>query len=57
MNIFCVDRLSEYQEEIEVLKAERDHLERSNMDLRKKVASLKSMQMTPVSVNKYQVSI
>jgi hypothetical protein len=52
MSIFCVDRLSEYQEEIELLKVERDHLERRNMDLRKKVCSLESMQ-TPVSVNKY----
>jgi hypothetical protein len=35
-----------------MLKAERDHLEKSNMDLRKKVANLQSMQ-TPVSFNKY----
>jgi hypothetical protein len=42
-------RLDEYREEIEVLKAERDHLEKSNVDLRKKVTDFRSMQ-TPVSV-------
>jgi hypothetical protein len=41
--------LDEYREEIEVLKAERDHLEKSNVDLRKKVSDFQSMQ-TPVSV-------
>jgi hypothetical protein len=32
-----------------MLKAERDHLEKSNMDLMKRVSDLRSMQ-TPVSV-------
>lgn len=32
-----------------MLKAERDHLEKSNMDLMKKLSDLQSMQ-TPVSV-------
>jgi hypothetical protein len=41
--------LDGYQEEIEVLTAERDHLEKSNMDLRKKVSDFRSMQ-TPVRV-------
>jgi hypothetical protein len=42
-------RLDEYREEIEVLRAERDHLEKSNMDLRKKVSDFRNMQ-TPVSL-------
>jgi len=33
-----------------MLKAERDHLEKNNLDLRKKVADLQSMQ-TPVSIS------
>ncbi|XP_023701930.1 centrosomal protein of 162 kDa isoform X2 [Cryptotermes secundus] len=37
-------QLDEYREEIEVLRAERDHLEKSNMDLRKKVSDFRSMQ-------------
>lgn len=46
-------RLDEYREEIEVLRAERDHLEKSNMDLRKKVSDFRSMQ-TPVSLMKIE---
>lgn len=41
--------LDEYQEETDMLKAERDHLEKSNVDLMKRVSDLQSMQ-TPVSV-------
>lgn len=37
-------QLDEYREEIEVLRAERDHLEKSNMDLRKKVSDFRSIQ-------------
>ncbi|XP_069699622.1 centrosomal protein of 162 kDa [Periplaneta americana] len=42
-------KMEEYREEAEMLRAERDHLEKSNMDLRKKLAELRSMQ-TPEMV-------
>jgi hypothetical protein len=49
IGFFVYDRLHEYREEIEMLKAERDHLEKGNMDLMKRVSDLQNMR-TPVSV-------